>query len=145
MVSFDVDGNADFASNVHVAGTTTNDGNVNVGGEITVSAGQGIVKSNSATQLRMGFSSGNISASNLSVGSSLTATFNVTPFTGTNSNIRVTVAQFQPSSGTGYQQCIFTPHDVDAANNTVQVTFYNAGNTAATFSGTLYLLNVVTD
>ena len=142
---FDVDGNVDFGSSLHVAGNTTNDGSMSVGGEMTVSSGQGIVKSNSSTQLRMGFTSGSISSTSLGVGGSLTATFNVTPFTGNNTNIRVSVAQFQPSSGTGYLQCIFTPHDVDAASNTVQVTWYNAGTTSATFSGTLYLLCVATD
>ena len=150
--TLDADGNTDLGSNLHVAGTSSLDGTVNTNaglntyGEITCSNGNGIVKSNSSTQLRMGFTSGNVQATVGSNGS-VSATFNVTAFSGTNSNVRVSIAQFQPASGsgTGYAHFIMTPHDVNDTNNTVEVTFFNAGSTTASFDGTLYLLCVATD
>lgn len=68
-----------------------------VGGKIT-NAGKGIVKSNSGTTLRQGFSSGAFALS-LNAGQHANVNFCITKFEGDNDNVRVMVAQFIAGSG----------------------------------------------
>lgn len=130
----DVDGNIEAGSDVNVVG------------EVTVSSGQGIVKSNSSTQLRMGFTSGSFTVT-LGAGSSVDVTFNITPFAGNNSNVRVNICQFIPDagSGTGYKQFNFVVYEVDDTNNQCTIAVTNVGSSTATIDGTLYLMTVATD
>jgi hypothetical protein len=120
---------------------------VNVAGQVTVSSGQGIVKSNSSTQLRMGFTSGAFLWSNLAAGSSFDVNFPITPFSGNNTNVRVSVCQFIPDagSGNGYKQFIFTVNAVNDAANQCTIAVTNVGSTTASIDGTLYLMTVATD
>ena len=136
-----IDGLLDVDANIE-AGS-----DVNVVGEVTVSNGQGIVKSNSATQLRMGFSSGTFTWNNLAAGSSFDITFAITPFSGNNSNVRVHVCQFIPDagSGNGYKQFVYTVDSVNDAANQCTIAITNVGSTAASIDGTLYLMVVATD
>jgi hypothetical protein len=73
------------------------DGNATIGGKIT-NEGKAIMKSNSATTLRSGFTSGTFTIS-LNAGSRTTLTLCVIPYSGDNTNIRVMVAQFIPGTG----------------------------------------------
>jgi len=120
---------------------------VNVVGEVTVSSGQGIVKSNRSTQLRMGFTSGAFSWNNLAAGSSFDITFPITSFSGNNSNVRLHVCQFIPDagSGNGYKQFVYTVDSVNDAANQCTIAVTNVGSTAASIDGTLYLMTVATD
>ena len=134
-----VNGNALIQTNLTATGTITAGGSISVGGK-------GIVKSNNGTQLRMGFSGGNFVLT-LPAGGSADVSFTVTPFSGTNTNIRVSVCQFIPDTGTGdtWDQFVVTVHSVNPTTDQCTVRFFNAGNTTATIDGTLYLLCVVTD
>ena len=136
-----IDGLLDVDANIE-AGS-----DVNVVGEVTVSNGQGIVKSNSSTQLRMGFSSGAFALNSVAAGSSYDVTFAITPFSGNNSNVRVSVCQFIPDagSGNGYKQFVYTVDSVNDAANQCTIAITNVGSTAASIDGTLYLMTVATD
>jgi hypothetical protein len=136
-----IDGLLDVDANIEAGA------DVNVVGEVTVSNGQGIVKSNSSTQLRMGFSSGAFALNSVAAGSSYDITFAITPFSGNNTNVRVHVCQFIPDagSGNGYKQFIYTVDSVNDAANQCTIAITNVGSTAASIDGTLYLMTVATD
>lgn len=136
-----IDGLLDVDANIEAGA------DVNVVGEVTVSNGQGIVKSNSSTQLRMGFSSGAFALNSVAAGSSYDVTFAITPFSGNNSNVRVSVCQFIPDagSGNGYKQFVYTVDSVNDAANQCTIAITNVGSTAASIDGTLYLMTVATD
>jgi hypothetical protein len=136
-----IDGLLDVDANIEAGA------DVNVVGQVTVSSGQGIVKSNSSTQLRMGFSSGAFALNSVAAGSSFDITFAITPFSGNNTNVRVNVCQFIPDagSGNGYKQFIFTVDSVNDAANQCTIAVTNVGSTAASIDGTLYLMTVATD
>lgn len=92
-----VNGNLLVNTNIGVDGNARIDGTVNIGGKIT-NEGRAIMKSNSSTTLRSGFSSGTFSIS-LNAGGRTSITFCTIPYTGNNTNVRVMVAQFIPGTG----------------------------------------------
>ena len=141
-----VEGNGLFTTNVGIDGTLRVDGKV-------TNDGRGIVKSNTSTTLRAGFSSGSFSAA-FNAGQSYNIKFCITKFTGDNDNIRVMPAQFIPGSGNANAGClVFIPTataqtDADcgggsSANIRVTNTCSSSANSGS--SATLYLFSVVTD
>ena len=86
-----VSGNGLFTTNLSI------DGTLRVDGKIT-NDGRGIMKSNSNTTLRSGFTSGTFTLS-LGAGSGANFDFCIVPFTGDNDNVRVMVGQFIPGTG----------------------------------------------
>jgi len=62
------------------------------------------------------------------VGGTVDVNFNITPFTGTNSNIRVSICQFVPDANTGdtWGRIIMTVHTVDAATTFARSGFSTA-------------------
>lgn len=134
-----VDNNASIGGNEIVNGNLTVAGTASVGGK-------GIVRSNSATNLRMGFTSGSYSIT-LPAGAEFDITFNITSFSGTNSNVRVSICQFVPNANTGttWGRITMTVHSIDDANNQCKIRFFNGSTANATMDGTLYLMSVATD
>ncbi len=141
-----VEGNGLFTTNVGI------DGTLRVDGKIT-NDGKGIVKSNSGTTLRAGFTTGSFSAA-FSAGESYNIKFCVTKFTGDNDNIRVMPAQFIPGSGNVNVGClVFLPTATtqsdaacgggSSANIRITNTCSSSANSGS--SATLYLFSVVTD
>lgn len=132
-------------NNASIGGNATVDGNMTIAGTASV-GGKGIVRSNSATNLRMGFTSGGY-AITLPSGSTVDITFNITSFAGTNSNIRVSICQFVPTSGSGdtWGRITMTVHSIDDAANQCKIRFFNGSAATATMDGTLYLMSVATD
>jgi len=142
-----VNGNALIQTNLGVDGTARVDGKI-------TNEGKAIMLSNNATTLRSGFNSGTFTYNNLAPGAYIDINFIVTPFTGSNSNIRVMVAQFQPGNGaSNWGSVVMTPHatkDSDPQYNnqsTCTVRFTNTGSTAAALgtNAVLYLYSVVTN
>jgi hypothetical protein len=132
-------------NNANIGGNSTVDGNITVGGTASV-GGKGIVRSNSTTNLRMGFTSGGYGIT-LPASGTTDITFNITPFAGTNANIRVSICQFVPDSGTGdtWGRITMTVHSIDAAANQCKIRFFNGSTASATMDGTLHLMSVATD
>ena len=132
-------------NNAVIGGNATINENIIVLGTASV-GGKGIVKSNSTTNLRMGFSSGAYVV-NLPVGAQFDIVFNITSFAGTNANIRVSICQFVPDAGSGdtWGKITMTVHSVDAISNQCKIRFFNGGASAASMDGTLYLMSVATD
>jgi hypothetical protein len=137
--SLTVANNASIGGNASIAGNITIDGTASVGGK-------GIVRSNSATNLRMGFTSGGYVIT-LSAGGTVDIVFNITPFVGTNSNVRVSICQFVPNLGSGdtWGRITMTVHSVDEVANQCKIRFYNGSSASATMDGVLYLMSVATD
>lgn len=138
-------GNGLFTTNVGV------DGTLRVDGKIT-NDGRGIMLSNSSTTFRSGFSLGTFTLS-LNAGQFADVTFIITPFTGTNSNVRVMIAQFSPGTGaTNWGSVNMVPHsplDSDPANSnlsTIKVRFTNTSGSIAVLgsNAVLHLYSVVT-
>ena len=132
-------------NNANIGGNATIDGNIVVAGTASV-GGKGIVRSNNTTNLRMGLSSGAY-AVNLPVGAQFDILFFITPFAGTNANIRVSICQFVPDAGSGdtWGKITMTVHSVDAVANQCKIRFFNGSSSAASMDGTLYLMSVATD
>jgi len=128
-----------------VASSATIGGNIIIDGTASV-GGKGIVRSNNTTNLRMGFTSGSY-AITLPSGSTVDIVFNITPFAGTNSNVRVSICQFVPDANSGdtWGRITMTVHSVDEAANQCKIRFYNGSSASATMDGTLYLMSVATD
>lgn len=147
-----VNGNLLVQTNIGVDGNARVDGNAVVGGKIT-NDGKGIMLSNTSTTLRSGFTTGTFSLA-LGAGAVADVTFYITPFNGTNSNVRVMVAQFAPGSGaSNWGGVVFTPHSVNDSdpnfgnNSTVKIRMQNASSGAANLGtdAVLYLYTVVTN
>jgi hypothetical protein len=141
-----VDGNGLFKTNLGI------DGNLRVNGKIT-NDGKGIVKSNSSTTLRAGFSSGTFGLA-LNPGQSTNVTFCITKFVGDNDNIRVMPAQFIPGPGNSNVGClIFLPTTTTSSNadcgggSSVNMRITNSCSSDANTgtNATLYLYSVATD
>lgn len=143
--SLTVNNNITVNNNANIEGNSIVDGNITIGGTASV-GGRGIVRSNSSTNLRMGFTSGGYSIT-LPEGVSFDVTFNITPFTGSNTNVRVSICQFVPNAGSNdtWGRITMTAHSVDAPNNQCKVRFYNGSTATATMNGTLHLMSVATD
>ncbi len=141
-----VNGNLLVQTNLGVDGTARIDGKI-------TNEGKGIMLSNSSTTLRSGFTSCSFSLT-LAAGSYADVTFYVTPFTGSNANIRVMVGQFAPGSGaSNYGGVLFTAHDpLDTDPNynngsTIKIRMQNVSSSSANLgsNAVLYLYSVVTD
>ncbi|MCW3107076.1 MAG: hypothetical protein JWQ09_1582 [Segetibacter sp.] len=122
--SLTANSNLTVDNNANIGGNAIVDGNITIAGTASV-GGKGIVRSNSATNLRMGFTSGGFGII-LPAGSTTDITFNITPFVGTNANIRVSICQFVPDSGTGdtWGRITMTVHSVDADANQCKIRFF---------------------
>lgn len=145
VYKFKVVGNGLFTTNVGV------DGTLRVDGKIT-NEGRGIMLSNSGTTFRSGFSLGTFTLS-LNAGQFADVTFAITPFTGTNSNVRVMIAQFSPGTGAinwgSVNMVTHSPLDSDPANSnlsTIKVRFTNTSGSIAVLgtNAVLHLFSVVT-
>jgi hypothetical protein len=141
-----IDGAVSMGSNLSVGGTA------NISGKLT-NEGKGIVLSNSSTTLRMGFVAGTFSIA-LVPGTSTDILFVIPTFSGNNSNVRVSVSQFQPGAGaSNWAGVVMTPHSIDASDasqgnaSTVKVRFYNSSSSNANLgsNSVLYLLVAVTN
>ncbi len=141
-----VDDDASIGGTLSVTENVTVGGGVTVAGELVVDANNGIVKSNTTDQLRLAFNGGAFSFV-LNPGSHVDVTFAISNFTGNNNNVRVSINQFIPASGSGntWHQITMTVFETNASTNTCQIRFFNAGTTQATMNGTLYLTTVMTD
>lgn len=152
----DVNGNVRARFNVTVDNNVTIGNNASITGfanvqktltadDITV-RGKGIVKSNETNNMRMGFSSAGYSIT-LNAGGQVDVNFAITPFSGTNDDVRVSICQFVPNAGGNntWGRITMTVHSVNAANDQCTVRFFNGSGSAATMDGTLHLLCVVTD
>ncbi|HMO62197.1 MAG TPA: hypothetical protein PKC39_08110 [Ferruginibacter sp.] len=138
-------GNGLFTTNIGV------DGTLRVNGKIT-NEGKAIMLSNSSTTLRSGFSLGTFTLT-INPGQFYDITFPVTPFVGTNSNVRVMIAQFAPGTGaTNWGSVTMVAHSPLASDptgsngSTVKVRFTNTSASVANLgsNATLYLFSVVT-
>lgn len=140
-----IGGNANIGGTLTVTETTTLNNNLVVSGTASV-GGKGIVRSNSSTNLRMGFSSGAFGIT-LNPGQTTDILFNIVAFAGDNDNIRVAISQFAPdaSSGDSWGKIVMTVHSVDAAANQCKIRFHNPSSAASTMIGRLYLMSVATD
>lgn len=142
-----VEGNGLFTTNVGI------DGTLRVNGKIT-NDGSGIVKSNTATTLRAGFSSGTFGIS-LAAGASVEVPFCITAFSGSNNNVRVMISQFIPGSGASATAGNVTFNVVGTqasggacgSGSTATVRMSNATSSTINLgsNAVLYLFSVVTD
>jgi hypothetical protein len=124
--------------------------NLVVGGDLVVAddlviGNRGNVRSDSTTQLKVGFTSGNF-AVNAASGAGLDIPFVLPAFPAgtTSTQVRVLIAQFLPDAGTGlgFQQFTLTVYAIDIANRLCTIRVHNAGSSFATIDGTLYLMTV---
>jgi hypothetical protein len=142
-----VEGNGLFTTNVGI------DGTLRVDGKIT-NDGKAIMKSNSSTTLRSGFSSGTFTYS-MGAGGSAEIEFCITSFTGNNTNVRVMVAQFIPGSGASANAGSVTINVIEtiasggACGNGSSAIVKFSNTTSSTMNlgsnAVLYLYTVVTD
>jgi hypothetical protein len=154
-----VNGNLLVNTNLAVNGNATIGGTMNIGGATSIGGkitneGKAIMKSNSATTLRSGFTSGTFTIS-LNAGSRTTLTFCVIPYNGDNTNIRVMVAQFIPGTGASANAADVNINVVGTMTNfnggcggyAAAVRFSNNTNSALNLGtdANLYLYSVVTD
>jgi len=154
-----VNGNLLVNTNIGVDGNARIDGTMNIGGATSIDGkitneGKAIMKSNSSTTLRAGFSGGNITVS-LSGGESVTAKFCIPKFTGDNDNIRVMPAQFVPGSGNvNNSGClVFLPIATTSSDavcgggstTTIRITNTCSSPANSGTNATLYLFAVATD
>lgn len=147
-----INGNMRLDGTANIDGAVTMGGTANISGKIT-NEGKGMVLSNSTTTLRMGFVSGTFSLA-LVAGGTSDITFVIPTFSGNNSNVRVSVAQFQPGvSASNWGSIVMTPHSVDAVDqnqgnaSTAKIRFYNSGSSTASLgtNAVLYLQVTVTN
>ena len=142
-----VSGNGLFTTNVGI------DGTLRVDGKLT-NEGKGIVLSNSSTTLRSGFTKGSFSYT-MGAGGRVDISFCIIPFTGTNDNVRVMVAQFIPGSGASSNagdvniNVVGTTTSYGGGCNGYAATVRFSNTTSSTMDlgdgATLYLYTVVTD
>lgn len=136
-----IDGVLDVDSDVNF------DSDLNVEGEVTVSNGQGLVKSNSSAQRNVGYVTGGFSYTNMASNNFGDITFALPDITGTVNSVKVSIAQFVPTagSGDGWRHFILTVHSVDVVSNTCKVSVFNAGSNTATINGTLHMSVIYND
>jgi hypothetical protein len=116
-----------------------------VGDDIVIGSNKGNVRSDSATQLKVGFTSGSFIYT-ASAGGGVDIDFIIPSFPAgtTASQVRVQLSQFLPDagSGLGFQQYTMTVYSLDIPNRLCTVRLYNAGGASATIDGTLYLMTI---
>lgn len=133
------DGNSRFGGDVQVTG------NVNAG-EVTTNTinGNGVVKSNGPSQLRIGFDSKNINHQ-FSPGEVhfMTATLS-TPISGNNNDFRILMSQYDNGPGGEDVMQFFgvTITNINAAANTCDIRLKNLSGATITLIGTMYLTTI---
>ena len=141
-----VHGNGIFTTNVGIDGTLRVDDKITNGGKA-------IVKSNSGTTLRAGFSYGVVNGT-IAAGSYGEASFNIPTFSGDNDNARVSICQFTPGTGASntwhhlnivVRTVIANDPNCNCSRAMIRITNPTGSNINMGTGAVLYLLTVVTD
>ncbi len=138
------DGNSRFGGDVQVTGTM-DVASVAVGSSMTI-GGNGSVRSNGPSSLRIGFDKKSVNEF-IPNNSGILINASITDFTGDNDDVRVFVSQILHDQGgiVPWSRIIVTVASVDAGNNTVNLWLHNAGGGAGLLKGTIYLTTIAKD
>lgn len=134
-------GNSRFGGNVEITGNVTT-ANVDISNSLTI-GGNGSVRSNGPSSLRVGFDEKNINVV-IPANEAVSVAANITDFSGDNDDVRVFVSQFVPG-GVGslfWPNIIVSISHVNATNNTCLIWLHNRSSAQGTLTGTLYLTTI---
>lgn len=129
------------ANNIGAAGTI-NALNIAVSNSLTI-GGNGSVRSNGPSPLRIGFDSKTVDVF-LAAGGMVAVTANITAFSGGNDDVRVFVSQIKSNAGNNlaFANLHIAVTDIDAAANTCSLSIKNMSNLNSTLSATIYLTTI---
>jgi hypothetical protein len=122
-------------------------GDVEVTGSMNVSQinNKGVVTSNGASSLRIGFNEQSFTYNGVGSGETRDITVSLPAFEGGNDDIRVSVAQFVPDPLPQYAFWFgfnFHVHSVDAATNTAKIRITNMWQSPLSIKGTIHIMSV---
>lgn len=130
-------GNATIQGNLTVAGTTNLNGNFNINGK-------GHLRSEGSSDLRVGFTTA-IANHIVPGGSETFITVNLPSFQQ-KSDIRVHIAQFEPSAAAFHTSHFkWYVYDVNPTNNTCKIRVINQSNDQKSLSGLFYIMTITRD
>lgn len=137
-------GNSYFQGNIVSSGNGTVMGTMNAAGDLIIK-GKGHVRSNGSSNLRIGFDS---RAMNVTIagGGVVDVIANITDFAGGASDIRVSIAQFDPDPAPQYVYWTYFDmkiYDVDPETDQCRIRIWNRAASQYTLKGTLYLTSIV--
>ncbi|HSK14350.1 MAG TPA: hypothetical protein VK907_14110 [Phnomibacter sp.] len=131
-------------SNSYFQGNVTVSGTLNAPGDLTIK-GNGHVRSNGSSSLRVGFNSKYVNV-NIPAGNSVAVQANIANFTGVVDNVRVMVAQVVNDNGSlPWSLVNITVMGVNAADNTCLLWLHNTASVAGVLKGTIYLTTIAKD
>ena len=149
-----IGGSIDNNYQFRVNGVSAFDGNILVAGNMQANQvttgfinGNGVVKSNGNSSLRIGFDQKSIDLA-LNPGQAFDLTAGISEFEGGNGDIRVAIGQFVTDPLPLYNNwhaIIFSVHSVDPVANTCKIRVYNTRSVLTNIKGTLYLTSVAKD
>lgn len=116
--------------------------NIAVSNTLTI-GGNGSVRSNGPSPLRIGFDSKTVDVF-LAGGGMVAVTANITAFSGGNDDVRVFVSQIKANAGNNlaFANLHIAVTDIDAAANTCSLSIKNMSNLNSTLSATIYLTTI---
>lgn len=130
-------------ANTYLQGNATISGDLTVLGSTTIN-GNGSVRSNGSSSLKIGFSSVYINK-NVGGNDDTYQTFNLPEFGASVDNVRVDIAQFMPSGGSDTADFIWWVSDVDPAANTARIRMRNITVGGKSLIGTFYITLIYKD